>query len=577
MKKTLLIIAAALMAFSCDKQDPVVEYELAATPTELEFSADGNSLTVNLTSNGKWATSTADSWLTISPKEGEGNATLTITAAANETEKVRKGSFSVNGPSKKITVSVQQKAPEKEGPEPETKISEIKTADDWKTFSAQLEAEKFAATETVKLAADITVTEPIAALTCNFDGQNHTITMDLEEKEPYTAEDLKNQCVGVFRKVVGVTVKNLKTAGSIKSCPPDNENGAEYTYYIGGICGWAEGAAVIDGCTNGINISATAFNTQHMGGICGHALGEVTVTGCTNKGSVAFEHHGKESKASQIGGICGHCADNANIVSCTNDGAITYDGAGTARMAGIVGYTNNVVNGLYKDCTNNGTIKNDATGYSTNKWAYVGGITGYFGTPTEGCKVNYEGCVNNGEITSETGGSQLRTRLGGIAALAGNSSGFYTYKNCANNGNITQTGGDNTGTRAQLAGIVAYAEVVATVAVDGSSNNAALTTDAAGVKNVGLGGIIGGGALETSSFTNVIVGAKTVITMLPGATAGLIGGANSAYATAVSGKVAGKIIAGDTVNEANAGNFAGMLFGRDLGGSKDVSGVSFNQ
>ena len=65
--------------------------------------------------------------------------------------------------------------------------------------------------------------------------------------------------------------------------------------------------------------------------------------------------------------------------------------------------------------------------------------------------------------------------------------------------------------------------------------------------------------------------------MLPGATAGLIGGDNSAYATAVSGKVAGKIVAGDTVNEANAGNFAGMLFGRDLGGSKDVSGVSFNQ
>ena len=577
MKKTALFIALSLLAAACTEKPQDVPYELSANPTVLEFAPEGGSLTVAVESNGKWATTTADSWLTVTPSEGEGNATLTVSAPKNETGKALKGSFSVNGPSKKITVSVTQGVPQNEGPAPVTKITEIKTADDWKTFADLLEAEKYEASETVKLAADITVTEPIPALTCNFDGQNHTINMTIEEKTPYTADNLKTQCAGVFRKVVGVTVKNLKTAGSITSCPPDNENGTDYTYYIGGICGWAEGSAVIDGCTNGINITATAFNTHHMGGIIGHALGQVKVVNCTNKGSVGMSRNGKESKASQIGGICGHCADNADIDSCTNDGALTYDGAGTARMGGIVGYTNNVVNASFKKCTNNGSIKNDATGYSTTKWAYVGGITGYYGTPTEGCKVLYDGCVNTGEITSDTGGTQLRTRLGGIGALAGNSGGTYTYKDCKNTGSITQTNADNSGARAQLAGIVAYAEVVATVVVDGCTNEAEITTNSASVKYVGMGGIIGGGALESSSFTNVIVGPKTVLTTLPGCAVGLIGGANSAYTTAVSGKVAGKIVAGDTATQADGGNFAGMLFGNELGNGSSVTGVSFNQ
>ena len=575
MKKIVAFFAIALLVFACEKPQPVEDYTLSVDTQEITIPADGGSASVAVSSNGKWAVTSTDAWITFAPAEGEGNATITVSADKNTTEKARKGNVSVNGPSKKYTITVKQDASVPDGPEQPTKITEIKTAEDFVAFGKAMD--KYEATETVKLAADITVKAPIEVLACNFDGQDHTVTLNYEENTAYTEADPTTQCLGLFRKVIGVSVKNLKTAGSIKTAPEDN-GGAEYTYYIGGVAGWAEGAAVFENCVNGISLEATSFNTQHMGGIIGHALEDVSIVNCTNKASVSLSRAGKESKASQLGGICGHCATKANISGCTNDGEISYTAAGTCRMGGIVGYINNVTTATIKDCVNNGAIRNDATGYSGEAWAYVGGITGYFGTPGDSCKVNYENCVNNASVSSDTGDSKLRTRVSGIAALAGKGEGgLFTYRNCTNNGALSQTRGGNSATRAQLAGIVAYCETVAAVAIEGCTNTGTISTDAVGVKNVGVAAMIGGGGATWSTITDVTVSASTVITCVEGSSVGLIGGANSAYTTAVSGKVAGTIVSGGTTTVADGGNFGTMLFGRTLGDGSSIGGVSFAQ
>ena len=582
MKKYLMCLAAAAFAIAaCGEKEPqkTETPEISVNPAEISVESAGGTATLQITSNTKWAISTTDAWISFEPASGEGNASVTVTAAENTAYKEREGKLSINSTAKRLTVNVKQAAAEK--PEA-TKLTEIKTAEDFKAFGDAMEQGQYEATETVKLAADISVTEPIDKLLCIFDGQDHTITFNYEDKTGYSVDDPKAEGdpagallsnVGLFR-LVYAPVKNLKTAGTITSSTPDN---TDFTYHIGGIAGYARATASFENCTNGIKLLATAFNTQHMGGIAGYTEEGVTVKGCTNKGSVGMTYSGS-SKASQLGGIVGHVEGVANFESCVNDGEISYIGGGTCRIGGIVGYINNVTSALFKDCTNNGAVKNDATGYTAEKWAYAGGITGYYGTPIEACQVLYDGCVNNGTVSSNTGGTKLRTRLGGIAALAGNANGKFEYKNCTNNGSITQTNGNNSAARAQLAGIVAYAEKAATVAIDGCTSNGPITTDAADVANVGVSGIIGGGAkASAATITNVTVTSKTVLTFLAGTSAGLIGGANEAYVSAITGKVAGSFSADGNVTVATAENFAKMLFGRALGEGATITGVTFGE
>ena len=73
------------------------------------------------------------------------------------------------------------------------------------------------------------------------------------------------------------------------------------------------------------------------------------------------------------------------------------------------------------------------------------------------------------------------------------------------------------------------------------------------------------------------VTSKTVLTFRAGTSAGLIGGANEAYVSAITGKVAGSFSADGNVTVATAGNFATMLFGRALGEGATITGVTFGE
>jgi len=572
MKKSLFILAAALTVFACSKdpeqEQAAVSIEINATEASVE--AAGGSTTITITANTAWAASSAVDWITVDPARGEGNGTLTLTVAENEIPQERSGVVSINSTAKKLSFTVKQAAAEiKE----DAKLTEIKSAEDFVKFGNTMMT--YTASETVKLAADITVTAPIDSLLCNFDGQDHTITLD------YTATEAEPANVGLFR-YTRAAIKNLKTSGSIKSA----QEGTEAAYSVGGIAGHAFAGASFENCTNGMAVSATNCNTYYLGGVVGYTEAGVNLTNCKNTGKVEYSFEGA-SKGNQVGGILGHLEGSGVVTSCTNDGDVMYAGGGTVRMGGIAGYVNNLVDVTFKECINNGSVDNDGTGYTDSSWAYLGGISGYYGTPTVGGKVLYDGCVNNGAVTSNLAETKLRCRIGGINAHAGNSktnpdadgNGVHTWelKNCTNNGDLTLKG-CIAATRAQVGGIQAYGEPGGTVIIDGCTSNGKITSDnlQAQAKWNAIGGLLGGNAAVNSKFINNTVTSKVVMTGNDVCAIGLLVGINNPYTTELTGKVgAATIVKGETSTVISADNFASFLLTADLGTGGSVAGVTF--
>lgn len=84
--------------------EPVVQF----SKTSIELSEKGNTDTLLLTANGEW-TATADDWITLSSKSGEGNSTIIVTAEENITNDTKTGKITVSMGGKTANVDVTQK------------------------------------------------------------------------------------------------------------------------------------------------------------------------------------------------------------------------------------------------------------------------------------------------------------------------------------------------------------------------------------------------------------------------------------------------------------------------------------
>lgn len=558
--------AAALALMACNKQDPAFS-DLTLSQEEITAPADGSTSTVDLVCSAEWAVVNKADWITVSHESGKGNATIIVTVAKNEAASAREDVIYFNSPARRRSLSVKQEAAK--GPDvPPTppapvKVTQIKSAEDFAAFSTS----EYEAGETVTLEADITIKAPAEHLLCNFDGKNHTITLDFTTAETQSDTDPEFANVGVFRTVAGA-VKDLKVAGSITH----SAEAGSGTYHIGGVAGMASTGASFENCESSIDIVATTKCTHHIGGIVGFTSAGVNLTNCSNKGRVEMIIPEKgASNASQLGGIIGHLEGEGVVSSCTNSGQVTYEGAGTPRMGGIVGYVNNLVNVTFKDCTNNGPVIWNEGNYTASSWSYVGGITGYFGTPSDGSKVLYDNCVNNGNIQCNVSDTNTRSRCGGIAGHAGRSKsddGIFTfeYKNCTNNGEITAT--STTGNN-HIGGILGYSEVSAKIVCDGCTNNGRVYSAGSGA----VGGILGMRCSKASTFTNFTVTSKSSVEGGASCKLGIAFGNVAELETAVTGKVAGQIAKGGEVTAVTAENFASLVVG--AGELLDISGVSF--
>lgn len=589
-------MALSLTVLSCkenggEEVTPSIEID----KTEISVSAEATTQTFSITSNTAWTVNASADWITVEPAKGEGNATVTVSIAENAIAKERTGSININSTAKRLSVAVKQAAADIVV---ETKITEIKSAEDFVTVGNTMFT--YEPTDVISLEADITISAPMDSLKVIFDGKGHTITLNYETTDAATTDPVYAN-VGVFRKVYG-TVKNLKTAGSITVKPEGSD-----TYHIGGIAGIGYENAVFENCENGIAVTATTGVTHHMGGVVGYIGAKVTTEGstdsdfhlattegqaniknCKNTATIAMNVEGT-AKASQIGGIIGHLESKGTVEACTNDGEVIYTGAGTARIGGICGYVNNLDNITFKDCVNNGGVTNTATGYSGTSWGYVGGLTGYYGTPFIGGKVLYENCSNTGTLTCDNASTKIRSRVGGLNGHAGNSNkyapakadgtGVHTwhFKNCSSSGAIVMSGSVSS-TRSQIGGIQAYSEPGGIVIIEGCTVSGSYSCDnpATSADNNALGGLLGRGGATDCQFTDNTIAATCTLTGTATTAIGLFVGNNNAYTTAVTGKISGgKLVKGETETVVTADNFSTILFTKALGEGGTITGVTF--
>lgn len=546
-------------------------FAVEGTPTEVP--AAGASVSVKVDANTSYQMSSSADWCVLATKadtKAVKTDNLKFVVAENTAFEARTATITftpASGSAK--TVTVNQAAAEK------PKEHNIDSADTFAEFAAALKTGDVSAFDldgdkVVKLTADIEVgalAEPLDTLPAGItlDGDNHQIKYAIET----TSIDMKD--LGLFSAVEG-TVKNLKVAGSIK----ESAEAGSGTYHIGGVAGYLGAAGVIDNCQSSVDILGDTKVTHHMGGIVGFTAAGAVVKNCINEGSVKMAiPELAAANASQIGGIIGHIESATDVLDCENKGTLTYEGNGTPRLAGIVGYVNNLVNVNIKNTKNSGNIVWVEGAYTASSWSYVGGFTGYNGTPKDKGVLTYENCVNTGDITCTITEANSRVRVGGIMSHGGSTTATnaltYNLKNCSNSGTITVTSA--TADRTVAGGIVGFAETNATVNVDGCTFSGTIDSKA-GAK---AGGIIGALANKNSTITNITIDEKAVLKSEGGfkkGNVGIIGGQNTAYTTAVSGKVAGTIIDGDKTWKVNKNNYQNHLFGVALGEGGSTEAVT---
>lgn len=239
-------------------------------------------------------------------------------------------------------------------------------------------AEAFAAMEpsgNYQLTADITVTAPygnditgFTGFTGTFDGNGHTVTLDITASTAY---------VGLFSKLAGgAVVRNVITAGSVtttgKKC-------------VAGIAGYATDNVKIENCKN----TASITGNKNVGGILGEAYNNeesisVGIKNCANEGAV-------NGTGSAVGGIVGKMEGQNSIIDCYNRGNIT----GFNNYAGIVGQSTGALVATIKNCYSVGAVT--AYGASTNAgYALIGGgknyaLTNCYAIKQDGLNLAYKG------------------------------------------------------------------------------------------------------------------------------------------------------------------------------------------
>ena len=191
----------------------------------------------------------------------------------------------------------------------------IKDANEWKVF-CKLVNEKGMTNLNARLEADVDLGGDIAMIgrydhkyAGTFDGQNHTLTLNWNTGESDIAP---------FRRVDGATIKNLRTAGTIKSSG----------HFLAGLIDEASGDNnTVANCASAVNITSSyASDRCGAGGLISYIYTntQVTITDCLVKGAINGTGAGRKG----IGGFVytnnGTCKLTNCLYAGTNNGSNEY-------------------------------------------------------------------------------------------------------------------------------------------------------------------------------------------------------------------------------------------------------------
>ena len=183
-----------------------------------------------------------------------------------------------------------------------------------------------------------------------FDGQNHTVTVDLES---YSTR------FGFFGTIQG-KVHNLKLAGKITAT---NKN------QIGSFCGLLKGNDnKIYNCISTVEIADSQSGDGTIGGICAVTYDATTIENCAFYGKINAP--GRDGN----GGLVGWCNSGASttIKNCLIVAEISWNGGGD------FGRNNPSVINSYKTTADNADLANGQMTYKLNN--YVSGAEDWFQT-----------------------------------------------------------------------------------------------------------------------------------------------------------------------------------------------------
>ena len=103
---------------------PVPDKYLNVAASSIQYDEKGGKRNVSITSNANWSVSSSGSWLTVNPRSGKGDKSITLSASANTTSSARTANVTVSwmnndGRSESKTIVVAQQAkPEAVKPNP---------------------------------------------------------------------------------------------------------------------------------------------------------------------------------------------------------------------------------------------------------------------------------------------------------------------------------------------------------------------------------------------------------------------------------------------------------------------------
>ena len=192
----------------------------------------------------------------------------------------------------------------------------IKDANEWKVF-CKLVNEKGMTNLNARLEADINLGGDIAMIgrydhkyAGTFDGQGHTLTLNWNTGESDIAP---------FRRVDGATIKNLRTAGTIKSSG----------HFLAGLIDEASGDNnTISNCVSAVNITSSYTSDRcGAGGLISYIYTntQVTITDCLVKGSI----NGTGAGRTGMGGFVCYQYGTCTLTNCLYIGENNATGGNT--------------------------------------------------------------------------------------------------------------------------------------------------------------------------------------------------------------------------------------------------------
>ena len=192
----------------------------------------------------------------------------------------------------------------------------IKDANEWKVF-CKLVNEKGMTNLNARLEADVDLGGDIAMIgrydhkyAGTFDGQNHTLTLNWNTGESDIAP---------FRRVDGATIKNLRTAGTIKSSG----------HFLAGLIDEASGDNnTVANCASAVNITSSYTSDRcGAGGLISYIYTntQVTITDCLVKGAINATGAGRTG----MGGFVCYQYGTCTLTNCLYIGENNATGGNT--------------------------------------------------------------------------------------------------------------------------------------------------------------------------------------------------------------------------------------------------------